>query len=241
MPLFDGRTTRGWDYLQGGREQVPPPGHVTAANGELRLLGAADTSGASVPFGYLATVQKFQNYQLQLEFRWGERRYAPRALAKRNSGIMYHLSPDSDPARESAVEFQIQESNVGDIVAINMRGLEAPAPGGTPSWPSWPSWKPRAYAEPSVNGGISRQWFRSAGDFEYRDSWNRLDIIAFGDQAAHLVNGRIVAAIFGLRRSLQENGPPPNSGRIALQVEAAEIAFRNIRLRGIDHPTDVQL
>ena len=244
LPLFDGRTTGGWAYFQGGREQKPPPGHLRAGAGELHFLNDVEAVSEPVPFAYLATDRAFQNYQLQLDYRWGERRYPPRALAKRNSGIMYHLSPDPDPARESAVEFQIQESNVGDIVAINMRGLEAPAPGGTPSWPAWPSWMPRDYAAPSRNGGVSRQWFRSAGDFERRDSWNRLDIIAFGDQAAHLVNGRIVSAIFGLRHSTQTGGTsdaPANSGRIALQIEAAEILFRTIRLRQINSPMDVLL
>lgn len=244
QPLFDGRTTEGWSYFQGGREQKPPPGHVRAGAGELHFLNGVRPSSEPVPFGYLATARAFHNFQLQLEYRWGERRYPPRAFAKRNSGIMYHLFPDPAPATESAVEFQLQESNVGDILAINMRGLEAPAPGGTPSWPSWPPSEPRDYAAPSVKGGVSRQWFRSAGDFEKRDTWNRVDIIAFGSQAAHLVNGRIVAAVFGLRRSLQApamSDGPAQSGHIALQIEAAELFFRNIQLRQIDSAMDVLL
>ncbi|MBA4761802.1 DUF1080 domain-containing protein [Sphingomonas sp.] len=239
--LFDGRSLAGWRYYEGGRPRELPS-HIMTHAGELHVLGDPLPDDAEVPFGYLATDRSFADFHLRLDYRWGSARYAPRALAKRNSGVMYHLSPNPDPAVEQAIEFQIQEGNVGDIIAINARGLEAPQPGGTPAWPEWPAWVPRTYVEPSRNGGISRQWFRGAGDFELRNRWNRLDIIAYRDQAAHLVNGRIVAAIHGLRAPTspdQAAAAPLTSGRIALQIEAAQIAFRNIRIRPISHPMDV--
>ena len=34
-------------------------------------------------------------------------------------------------------------------------------------------------------GGVARQWFRHAGDYERPDGWNTLDLYAFGDQAEH--------------------------------------------------------
>ncbi|WP_422058126.1 3-keto-disaccharide hydrolase [Sphingomonas sp.] len=239
--LFDGRSLAGWRYHEGGRPREVPR-HIVTRAGELHVLADPLPDGAEVPFGYLATDRSFADFHLRLDYRWGPARYAPRALAKRNSGVMYHLSPSPDPGVEHAIEFQIQESNVGDIIAINARALEAPQPGGTPAWPEWPSWVPRTYAEPSIAGGISRQWFRGAGDFELRDRWNRLDVIAYRDQAAHLVNGRIVAAVYGLRATSatgMATADPLMSGRIALQIEAAQIAFRNIRIRPISHPMDL--
>ena len=38
-------------------------------------------------FGILVTEKEYENYHLSLEFKWGEKKYAPRADKKRDSGL----------------------------------------------------------------------------------------------------------------------------------------------------------
>ena len=58
-------------------------------------------------FGYLATTRDYSNYHLKLRYRWGDKRFVPRAQDKRDSGVLYHVvGPDQIWPR--SVECQIE-------------------------------------------------------------------------------------------------------------------------------------
>jgi hypothetical protein len=62
-----------------------------------------------------------------------------------------------------------------------------------------------------------------------------LELYAFGDQAAQLVNGRIVNTLFKMvRRDQAGNIVPMSKGRIALELEWAEVMFRKVMIRPLD-------
>jgi Domain of Unknown Function (DUF1080) len=229
--LFDGRSLQGWTVFQQGVGDHDAHRAITIRNGILHFLGPAFDGPNAASFGHLATSEEFSDYHLRLDYRWGERRFAPRDLQRRNSGILYHMAPDRDRLFPDCVEFQVEEGDVGDAVTLNTKALHGPRLGGTPLWPNWIPAIPRKYEEPINAGGIARQWLKHAGPYEKLDDWNTLDLLAFGDQAAHLVNGRIVNTLFGL---VDRHGAPLQKGRIALEFEAAEIAFRNISIRALD-------
>lgn len=235
-PLFDGRNLDDWTFYQEGVGDIDRMQAVSWQDDALHFLGDAWTGGQTAPFGHIITKRLYRNYHLRFEYRWGKRRYRPRALAKRNSGLRYHLQPKAGVSLPDAVEFQIQESDVGDAILVNTQAISGPSLGGSPAWPNLPGGASRDYPEPSVAGGVARQWYRHHGDFEAIDAWNRLDLIAFEDRAAHLVNGRIVNTIYDICwRAPNADGAfvPLTGGQIALQFEAAEIAYRNIMLRPI--------
>ena len=90
-----------------------------------------------------------------------------------------------------------------------------------------------------------RNWAKS-GDFEKLDDWNLLEIMTRDDSAAFLVNGRVVNSLFNMQvpelPAPANRTPPPapaatdklvklNHGRIALEIEYAEIWFRNVAIR----------
>lgn len=234
IPLFNGKDLSGWTFFQDGVGDTDTGGVLDIQDGTLHVLGPTFQGDGKVGFGHLATAQEYGNYHLRLEFKWGGRRFAPRRLAKRNSGILYHMKATRGVLYPDSVEFQVEETDVGDAIMINTQALEGPNLGGTALWPSYPPSFPREYVPPIKAGPIERQWFRKTGDFERLDSWNQLDLIAFGDQAAHLVNGRIVTTLFAMRTRREDNPAvwrPLTGGRIALEIEAAEISFRNIILR----------
>lgn len=231
QPLFNGRDLDGWSVYQQGVGTRDAYNAAVVEGGMLHFLGPRFNGPDQAAFGHIATLQPWHDYHLRLEFRWGERRFAPRGFQRRNSGLLYHLGPERDRLFPDGVEFQIEEGDVGDAITINTKALAGPLLGGTPLWPTYFPGLPRTYEEPISAGGIARQWFRHAGNYEKLDGWNTLDLIAFGDQAAHLVNGRIALSLFSL---IARNETPLTSGRIALEFEAAEILFRNVKIRPLD-------
>lgn len=238
--LFDGRSLEGWTFFQQGIGSVDHQRAVSIDNGVLHFLGPR-YSAEDAPPGHIATEAVWSNYHLRLEYRYGVRRWPPRKLQRRNSGVLYHMGPETDRLFPDCVEFQLEEGDAGDAIMVNTQGLAGPSLGGTPLWPNWIPALPATHQEPSVAGGVRRQWHRHAGEFEKLDDWNTVDLYAFDDQAAHLVNGRIVTTLFKMVKA-DGNGrtTPLTAGRIALELEWAEVLFRNVMIRSLD-PTAIGL
>jgi hypothetical protein len=231
--LFNGRDLEGWTIFQQGVGNRDAHHAVEIEQDQLRFLGPKFDGPAAASFGHIATVEQLRDFHLRLEFRWGERRFAPRALQRRNSGVLYRMGPELDRLFPDCIEFHVEECDVGDAIMVNTKALPGPLLGGTPLWPTYFPGLPRSYEQPTVAGGIARQWFRHWGVYEKLDDWNTLDLYAFGDQAAHLVNGRIVLTLFSM---IDRAAAPLSGGRIALEFEGAEIRFRNVAIRPLDGP-----
>lgn len=233
-PLFDGKSLDGWTFYQEGVGAKDIRKAVVVKDGELRFLSPA-FAGEDAPPGHIATVDEWENYHLRIDYKWGMRRWEPRAIQRRNSGVLYHMGPERDRLFPDCVEFQVQEGDVGDAVVVNTLAIQGPLLGGTPLWPNWIEAFPSTYQEPVRAGPYARQWLRQSGNYERMDGWNTLDLIAFGDQAAHLVNGRIVNTLFKMRKRDATGAlVPMTKGRIALELEWAEISFRNVMIRALD-------
>jgi hypothetical protein len=236
-PLFNGNDLEGWTFFHDKVGDRDVHSAVSIEDGVLHFLGPGFDRAQGSTMGHIATVDAWRDYHLRLEFRWGSARFSPRSLQRRNSGILYHMGPERGRLFPDCVEFQVEEGDVGDAVMVNTKALQGPLLGGTPLWPNWIEAIPRVYEEPLVAGKIARQWFRHAGQYEKLDDWNTLDLFAFGDQAAHLVNGRIVMTLFSMIGRGGAAGAatrPLSSGRIALEFEAAEVFFRNVMIRSLD-------
>ncbi len=234
-PLFNGRNLDGWTIFEDGEGNSDPHGAIRIEKEVLHMLGPSFTGPESdgknrSSFGHIATTSIHGNYHLRMDFRFGERRFLPRALQRRNSGLLYHMAPERDRLFPDCVEFQFEEGDIGDAIMVNTKALQGPLLGGTPLWPNYFPGMPTEYAAPQNAGGIARQWHRPAGQYERLDAWNTVDLIAFDDQAAHLVNGRIVNTLF---RMIGRDGNPLTKGRIALEFEAAEVFMRNVMIRDL--------
>lgn len=228
--LFNGRDLSGWHFFQDGVGDVDRGGAVRVRDSAIHLLGS-DFRGPDAPgVGFLTTTERFSDFHLQLDYRWGERRFAPRLLHKRNSGLIYHLADLPERLWPDCVELQLQESDVADAILVNMTATQGASLGGTPAWPNQPEGAVIPRGAASRVDGVSRLWFRKDGNFEREHEWNRIDLIVVGDRAAHLVNGRIVNTLFGVRNAA---GDAPGAGHIALELESAEIMFRRIAIRPI--------
>ncbi|MEZ4698755.1 MAG: DUF1080 domain-containing protein [Rhodothermales bacterium] len=188
-------------------------------------------------YGTLFTKRSYENYHLTLEVRWGELTWDPRKALLRDTGILYHSIGENGidyfRAWKRSQEFQIMEGHMGDYWSIAgtaadvraylpERSMNAVASTRRPFIP---------IAEDSPAGGFC---MRSA-DFESDyGEWTRLDLIAFGDKSLHLVNGEVVMVLRNSRYTEQGETHPLIGGQIQLQSEAAEVFYRDIRIRSLD-------
>jgi hypothetical protein len=78
--------------------------------------------------------------------------------------------------------------------------------------------------------------FVKDGNFELLDQWNTVEVIWQGDRAAHIVNGRTVNVATRLQQPDPENPGqfiPLTRGKIAIEIEYAEIWFRRIEVKAL--------
>jgi hypothetical protein len=187
-------------------------------------------------YGCLFTRREFENYDLKLKVKWGDRKWIPRTDKLNDSGLLYHsIGPcgvDYWRAWMLSHEFQIMEGHMGDYwnigeSAIDIRALP-------------PEGKMCAVASEkqpflAFGTGTGRDGFciRSEDHESPRGEWTELELICFGDKSLHIVNGHVVMILRNSRHV--ENGKPVSltKGKIQIQSEATEVFYKEIKLRSI--------
>jgi hypothetical protein len=234
--LFNGQDLTGWSFFQENNGTQDKNAAIHVENGEIQVLGPKYKGGNYAYFGHLATTKEYSNYHFKLEFKYGEKRFEPRLLAKRNSGVLYHMFPQKDRVWPNSVELQLQESNVGDAIMINSRCWPGHDIAVTPAWPNQIHSLPRpTFPQPEEpRRELERQRVEKNGNFEKLGEWNVIEVIAIGDKAAHLVNGRVVTSLYEMvAQDVDDRNKYSalTSGRIGIEIESAETYFRNIQIR----------
>ncbi len=235
-PLFNGKDLSGWyTFLQKHGKNSDPDKIITLEDGMIRLYRNA-TDGKLVMMGYIATEKEYGDYHLRFQYRWGTKKFEPRYALKRDAGLYYHIiGPDAVWPR--ALQFQVEESNVGDLIALHGFQLDTTTDPKTikESQPTFLDVKEGG--APRVMGGKGIAYQKHLfGDHEV-EGWNTAEIIASGDTVTHILNGRVLNRGKFVRVLEPEGtGPsrPVTRGRIALEIEAAEIDFRNVEIRSLE-------
>lgn len=235
QPLFNGRDLNGWyTFMQQHGRNADPDHIVSIDNGVIHLYRDA-TSGSRVMQGYIATDKEYGNYHLRLQYRWGEKKFEPRAAMPRDAGIYYHMV-GKDAVWPMGLQCQIQEGNTGDLLALY--GLQMD------SWvnPATKDDKSRTFQDKKL-GGLPVVFGGSGIAYQIRSvmnelaGWNTVEIIARDNSVTHILNGKTVNHGENVRK-VDANDPthstPVAKGRIALEIEAAEIEYRNIEIKQLD-------
>lgn len=176
-------------------------------------------------YGGLTTLKEYENYHLSLKVKWGDKKWAPRLTSLRDSGILYHCHGPHGTfwnVWKSSLEFQVQETDLGDFIQIAGPRAEirtSAVEGSTrPRFDSasetYSSGYISAYPEPDVPHG----------------EWNQLDLYTVGDTSVHVVNGLIVMVVENAR---EKDGTPLTRGQIQIQSEAAECFYKDIKISQI--------
>ena len=189
-------------------------------------------------FGELRSKASFKDYHLKLQFKWGEKKWAPRDKPEtpRDSGLLYHVH--SAPGAEGrtwarSVELQIQEHDVGDLYAVGSAiAVRAKARAGTK--PTLYDYDPTGeWTYFSQSQGSMGRCIKQPDNEKPTGEWNTVELIAFGNDAIHIVNGKVVMRLHGPVRINADLPTPVTSGPIIFQSEGAELFYRDIQVRPI--------
>ena len=247
VSLINGRDFTGWySVLQrSGKGVAEEKGLIMMEEQMLHIMGNEETR-LPAETGYLATNQEFADVHIRVEYKWGMKRHAPRYNPKRDNGLLYGLV-GPDKVWPICAECQIEEGDVGDFFLLGTRGIQGNHSAGLfgegiNPMTGWPKPGEPGYRAPG--GGRAGQppvepttgRLIKDGNFELLDQWNTVEVIWQGDRAAHIVNGRTVNVATSLQQPDPQNPGqfiPLTRGKIAIEIEYAEIWFRRIEVRAL--------
>lgn len=196
--LFNGKNLNGWymdvPELEKDSSLRKP---FVAREGMLVSLGT--------PLGHLITEKEFENYRLEVEYRFpGE---------PGNCGVLVHASShrflyDMFP---KSIEVQMMHENAGDFWVIG-EDIQVP--------------DMEARRGPKENWGVTEGKGRrilnlTDASEKPLGEWNHMLIECQGDEVKVWVNGDLVNHGFGATAT---------KGKIAIQAEGAEVEFRKLEL-----------
>ncbi|WP_248724720.1 DUF1080 domain-containing protein [Seonamhaeicola sp. ML3] len=186
-------------------------------------------------YGSITTKDKFSNYHFSTMFRWGNKKWEPRLQRRKDTGILYHSYGDYGRfwnTWKTCLEFQVQETDLGDFISLPANTVQ-PKLGGPivqirgdnnsktkqydPNFDTYFEGKGyiNAYLEPQAPHG----------------NWNHLELYVVGNDAVHVVNGKIVMVVENAINP--ETNKPLTEGQIQIQSEAAECYYKDMTLTPI--------
>jgi putative membrane-bound dehydrogenase-like protein len=231
-PLFDGKSLNGWYIVLSGHEHDQDPDHLVQVHDKMIHMYADAPDKTEQSFGYVATQNTFSNYRLRLEYKWGKKQYIPRAQGLRDAGLLYHVH-GKDSAQgvwPFCFECQIQEGNTGDLIPVGTRCT-------TYVDPATKDEKYPKYKDPTAGGvPFECKGYVYAGKVcDTLDGWNKVEIVVNGSESSeHIVNGEVNETATNLQQKDGDNWVPIKKGHIALQLEGAEVYYRNIEIKSLE-------
>ncbi len=232
IALFNGQDLTHWYTWLKDTKYEDPRKVFTVHDGMIHISGDG--------LGCITTKEAYRDYHLIVEFKFGERTWAPRENKTKDSGVLIH-SFGEDGAYGGiwmrSIEAQVIEGGCGDFIVVA---------GSTPD-PKQPLsitaevrqdrdkenvWhkggEKKVFERGRVNWfGRDEDWkdvkgFRGKNDVESPSGeWTRMDVICDGDKVTNIVNGVVVNQAFDVK---------PSAGKIQIQTELAECYFRRVEL-----------
>lgn len=249
--LFNGRDLAGWDTYLGPRydtvtrkrDTVP----VGLNNDPAKVFSVVKIENENVirisgeNFGGISTVQEFENYHLQLQFKWGDLKWAPRKKAKKDSGVMYdavgpHGADGGNWMRSH--EFQVQEGDCGDYWACAGAVADVNAKQNPDSTFTYDETGDLlTFSTKSPKG---RRCIKFPDTEKPSGEWNTIDLYCLGGTSIHMMNGVVNMILHNSRQTDGDKEIPLTKGKIQIQSEGSEVFYRNIRISSIDKlPADI--
>ena len=227
------KNLKGWyTYIKGRGRSSDPQKVFTVSDGMIRVSGEE--------WGCITTNKEYENYTLTVEFKWGTKTWEPRVKNARDNGILVHSTGKDggyDDTWMHGIECQIIEGGTGDLLVVGDKtekfAITCPVAtekqGG--SYLFQPDGKPVTIHGGRINWyGRDANWedvidFRGKSDVEKPvGEWNKMEVIAKGDNIAIYLNGVLVNQAMQVK---------PSKGRIQIQSEGAEMFVRRVDIAPI--------
>jgi hypothetical protein len=173
----------------------------------------------AAPFATLVSADEYGDCVIELEYQWGERRFAPRADQKRDAGLLFFVRKPQQ-VWPPCVECQIQETDSGDLWSIYSMVSVRLDESKTFNSQS----EPQTVGQTQDFTGTNRR----DADAEELPGWNSIRVELRDGAGKYFLNGKLVNAF---DKAFEKDGSPLTHGRIAIQAEGAELIYRNVRVR----------
>jgi hypothetical protein len=242
IALFNGKNLDGFYVWLSDTKGEDPKQIFTVHDGLLHISGDG--------LGYLATRDRYRDYHLVCEFRFGPRTWGPRKDRTKDSGVLVHgVGEDGNAgAWMASHEAQIIEGGVGDFIVIGGKAADGTTlpmsltaevtkdRDGESVWTRGGT--PQVFTRGRINWwGRDPDWqdvlgFRGRVDVESPDGqWTRLEVICDGGRITQVVNGVVVNEGYDAW---------PREGKILVQTEWAEMFVRRLELWPVGKAPRVQ-
>jgi hypothetical protein len=242
--LFNGKNLSGWDTYLGpplddaGKKlsNIPvglnkDPKHVFTVvkeNGKkiIRISGES--------WGGISTKKEYENFHLQLKFKWGSLSWGQKKGKKKDSGLLYFAVGEHGAdygAWMRSQEFQIEETNCGDYWGVAGAMEDIPAIKRSDSQYVYdPNGQLYTFSETSKTG---RHCIKQGDAENASGEWNTLDLYCNTDTSVHVINGKLMMVLYNSQQMENGKALPLKKGKLQIQSEGAEVFYKDIKIRPI--------
>lgn len=243
-PLFNGEDLKGWDtylapdYDDNGKAVSAKPTGLN--NDPLGVFRVVTQDGEKVirisgqSWGGISTKKEYENYHLQLQFKWGELQWGQKKKANKDSGLLYHCVGPQGADYGSwmrSQEFQIDQGNCGDYWGVAGGAADIPAT-KTDNKPHIydPQGTMTTFREDSKTGRFCK---KRGNNENPTGQWNTIDLYCSGDTSVHMMNGKVMMVLYNNKQIDKGKASRLAKGKIQIQSEGAEVYYKQIKIREI--------
>ncbi|MFC5049755.1 DUF1080 domain-containing protein [Rubritalea spongiae] len=240
VALFDGETLEGWSSARSTGEGDFGPFSVNKEEKAIHVYAESEANSKEKT-DVLNTDKAYSHYILKLEYKWGEKRFAPRTDWDRDAGLLFHVHGDLTKVWPLSLEMQIGESpgdkpngkraegrfHTGDLFVLG-KDLRT----DTPVTDKYED--PRqVYYDESSEKVTGKSVLARKGTEKPKGEWNEMEIQVHGsEKAVFILNGEVVLKTYNLTQKNEDGDTVPlEEGHIGFQAEWAEVFYRNIRIK----------
>lgn len=237
--LFNGRTLDNFDIAYSSKpvDGRPASALFEVKNGMVHTY-PGQQAGSSQPSAYFQTRDEHSDYVLHLEYKWGDKKFAPRMQRLKDAGLVFHTYENVENSWPHGIECQIEDTDVGDLWIISSQvdvatRTAAYQPSPDPLQNGAPYYAADSRSAPHGDHG---KYVRIRHGAEYeKPGWNSVDVVVRGDSAVYLVNGQVNMRITNMKKwnAASNSWTRLDRGRILFQAEFAEVFYRNIKIRPV--------
>jgi Domain of Unknown Function (DUF1080) len=242
--LFNGRDLSGWDTYIGpplddaGKKITDIP--VGLNNDPKHVFSVIENNGERIirisgeSWGGISTKKEYENFHLQLKFKWGSLSWGQKKGKKKDSGLLYYAVGKHGAdygAWMRSQEFQVEEGNCGDYwgVAGGMEDIKV-----TKKSDSEYVYNPGGQLYTfSATASVGRHCIKRADAEKPSGEWNTLDLYCYADTSVHVINGTVMMVLVHSKQSDNGQVSALTKGKLQIQSEGAEIFYKDIMIKSI--------
>lgn len=242
--LFNGKDLTGWNTYIGpdlDDKGKPLTGTPIGLNNDPRhVFTVVKQDGESVirisgeNWGGISTVDEYENYHLQLQFKWGQLLWGSKKGGNKDSGVLYHSVGKYGAdywAWMRSQEFQVEQTNCGDYWGCAGGMADVPVTKRADGAYIYnPQGTMMAFSQNSPQG---RHCTKNGNAENPTGQWNTLDLYCHGDTSIHVINGKVMMVLYHNRQLDNGQELPLAKGKIQIQSEGSEIYYKQIKIQPI--------